>query len=103
MSDLQLKEVKKSVDTIEQALAAMTETLDAEASAANRSVPIFAAHGTLDPLVGVELGRRSRDRLVEAGYAVEWREYPMEHQICGEELSDIGRWLTGVLSPAAGV
>lgn len=79
----------------------LAETLDAEASAANRGVPIFAAHGTADPLVGIELGRASRDRLLEGGYAVDWREYPMEHQICSEELRDIGRWLSGVLSPAA--
>ena len=79
----------------------LAETLAAEASAANRSVPIFMAHGTADPMVGIERGRESRDRLVEAGYAVDWREYPMEHQICGEELRDIGRWLAGVLAPAA--
>lgn len=80
----------------------LSDTLAAEASAANRSVPIFLAHGTADPMVGIERGRESRDRLVEAGYAVDWREYPMEHQICSEELSDIGRWLTAVLSPPAG-
>ena len=79
----------------------LPETLAAEASAANRSVPIFMAHGTADPMVGIERGRESRDRLVEAGYAVDWREYPMEHQICGEELRDIGRWLAGLLAPAA--
>ncbi len=79
----------------------LPESLATEASAANRSVPIFLAHGTADPMVGIERGRASRDRLVEAGYAVDWREYPMEHQICGEELRDIGRWLAGVLAPAA--
>ena len=80
----------------------LADTLDAEASAANRNVPIFMAHGTADPVVGVELGRRSRDRLAEAGYGVDWREYPMAHEICAEELTDIGRWLSGVLAPAAG-
>lgn len=80
----------------------LAETLDSEASIANRGVPIFGAHGTADPLVGVELGRGSRDRLVAAGYAVDWREYPMAHEICGEELQDIGRWLAGVLAPAPG-
>ena len=79
----------------------LADTLAAEASAANRSVPIFMAHGTADPMVGIERGRESRDRLVEAGYAVDWREYPMEHQICGEELRDIGRWLATLLAPAA--
>lgn len=78
----------------------LAETLDAEASAANRNVPIFVAHGTADSMVAIDLGRRSRDRLVQAGYAVEWREYPMAHEICGEELRDIGRWLTGALSGA---
>ena len=80
----------------------LADTLAAEAAAASRTVPIFAAHGTADPTVGIELGRGSRDLLTAAGYAVEWREYPMGHQICGEELAEIGRWLTGVLAPAAG-
>ena len=80
----------------------LSETLEQEAAAANRNVPIFVAHGTVDPMVDIGLGRRSRDLLVEAGYAVEWREYPMAHQICGEELTDIGRWLAGLLAPAPG-
>jgi len=75
---------------------------DAEAAAASRNVPIFAAHGTADPMVDISLGRRSRDHLLKAGYAVEWREYPMAHQICGDELADIGRWLSALLAPAAG-
>lgn len=79
----------------------LADTLAAEASAANRDVPIFAAHGAADPTVGIDLGRRSRDLLTVAGYAVEWREYPMGHQICGEELRDIGAWLTQVLAGAA--
>ena len=76
----------------------LSDALGAEAAPANHGVPIFLAHGTADPMVDITLGRRSRDRLVEAGYAVDWREYPMAHQICGEELSEIGRWLTGVLA-----
>ena len=76
----------------------LADSLAAEAAAASRRVPIFVAHGVVDPMVDIGLGRRSRDRLVEAGYAVDWHEYPMAHQICGEELTDIGRWLTGVLA-----
>ena len=81
----------------------LSDTLGEEAAAANRSVPIFVAHGTVDPVVDIGLGRRSRDLLAEAGYPVDWHEYPMAHQICGEELTDIGRWLTGLLAPAKGV
>jgi len=76
----------------------LPDTLAAEASAANRSVPVFQAHGTADPMVPADLGRGCRDRLVEAGCTVEYHEYPMAHQVCAEEVRDIGDWLTGVLT-----
>ena len=69
------------------------ESFDAEASDANRATPIFQAHGTLDPLVGISLGEGTRDFLTERGYAVEWNSYPMPHAVCPEEIADIGRWL----------
>jgi phospholipase/carboxylesterase len=72
-------------------------TLAAEAHAANRDVPIFMAHGTHDPLIPLARAQRSRDRLVEAGYRVEWHEYPMAHQVCDEELRDLSAWLRRVL------
>ena len=31
--------------------------------------------------------------LQAAGYAVEWKHYPMEHQVCPQQITDIGRWL----------
>ena len=77
---------------------ALPATLAAEAAAANRSTPIFAAHGTADPMVPLERAAASRDLLVEAGCQVDWHEYPMAHQIAAEELQDIGRWLAGVLA-----
>ena len=67
--------------------------LPAEASVANRDVPIFMAHGLQDPVIPVDRAMRSRDRLTEIGYAVEWREYPMPHSVCGEEIADVGAWL----------
>ena len=77
-------------------------TLAAEGTEANRSTPVFAAHGTADDVVPVERAAASRDLLVEAGYPVDWHEYPMAHQIAAEELGDIGRWLAGVLAPESG-
>ena len=76
----------------------LPDRLAAEASAANRDVPIFQAHGLHDPLVLVDYGRRTRDFLQQAGYAVEWCEYPMEHEVCPQQIADIGRWLRRVLS-----
>jgi phospholipase/carboxylesterase len=72
--------------------------LAAEASPANRDVPIFMGHGTLDPLIPLARARRSRDALLEAGYRVDWREYRMPHAVCPEEVADIAAWLRAVLA-----
>ena len=81
----------------------LADTVAAEASPANRGVPILMAHGTQDPLIPLARARRSRDRLVELGYAVDWREYAMPHSVCVEEIGDIAAWLRRVLArePAA--
>ena len=71
-----------------------------EASAANRDVPIFMAHGVYDDLIPLARAAASRDALVAAGYQVEWHEYRMQHAVCAEEIADIARWLrTGLGSP----
>ncbi len=72
----------------------------AAASAANRDVPIFMAHGTYDPLIPVARARWSRDRLLELGYKVAWGEYPMPHAVCAEEVRDLAGWLPAVLEGA---
>ena len=69
--------------------------LETEATAANRAVPIFAAHGSEDDVVSPELGIRARDFLVRNGYGVQWHEYPMPHSVCLEEVQEIGSWLRG--------
>jgi len=73
------------------------DKLAAEASAANRKVPIFMAHGTADPVVHFQWGEASKRLLETAGYAVEWRSYRMEHSLCLEEVQAIGTWLRKVL------
>jgi phospholipase/carboxylesterase len=67
--------------------------IEEEATAANRAVPVFAAHGSEDDVVSPELGIRARDFLARHGYRVEWHEYPMPHSVCLEEVREIGRWL----------
>ena len=69
----------------------------AERSAANADVPIFLAHGRLDPIVTFARGAASRDALRALGHDVEWHEYPMEHSVCLEEITDLSQWLTKVL------
>ncbi len=76
--------------------------LAAEASEANCSTPIFAAHGTHDDVVAPVLGVAARDFLSGRGYAVEWHDYVMPHSVCLEEVEDIGRWLRRVMAALDG-
>ena len=75
----------------------LAETFAHEATAENRQTPIFMAHGTQDGVVPYEMGTRSRDVLVQNGYEVEWREYPMAHSVCLPEIGHIGAWLKRML------
>jgi len=72
----------------------MAEKTDAEASAANRDVPIFMAHGMLDPTISHALGEMSREYLAQRGYTIDWHAYPMAHQVCMEEIADLRRWMS---------
>ncbi len=68
-----------------------------EASEANKSIPIFAAHGRTDNVVSVALGEAARDVLRQRGYQPEWHDYPMPHSVCLEEINDIGKWLRNAM------
>src|ERR1700751_5764598 len=76
---------------------AAADKLASEASAANRGLPIFMAHGTADPVVRPEWGEASRRALEAAGYPVEWHLYGMPHSVCMEEVVAIGNWLRRAL------
>jgi phospholipase/carboxylesterase len=77
----------------------LAATLAAESSAANLSIPILMCHGSLDPIVPLELARKSFAALTAQGYRPQLLEYPMQHSLCGEEVIAISRWLVQVLPP----
>jgi phospholipase/carboxylesterase len=70
----------------------IAESSGAERAEANRALPIFMAHGSLDPVVGHALGLMSRGYLEQLGYAVEWHSYPMPHSVSADEIGDLARW-----------
>jgi phospholipase/carboxylesterase len=72
--------------------------LASEAAPANRDVPILMCHGREDPVLPMSLGTTSRDWLRGLGYAVKWKEYRMQHQVCAEEIGDISDWLEARLT-----
>jgi phospholipase/carboxylesterase len=72
--------------------------LAGELSDANRQTPILMCHGQYDPVLPLALGVAACNWLRAAGYRVEWKEYPMQHQVCGPEIQDIAAWLRARLS-----
>lgn len=75
----------------------LAQTLDKERAAANQDVPIFMAHGKFDDIIPIDRAKRSREVLDKLGYAVTWKEYPMPHSVCAEEIADISRFLATIL------
>jgi phospholipase/carboxylesterase len=57
-------------------------------------LPVAIGHGTYDPVIGVEFGRKARDRLERAGADVTYRESPMAHTIDPAFLGDLRGWVS---------
>ncbi len=55
--------------------------------------PIFMAHGDSDPVIPLVYAERSAHVLKGLGFAVDWHRYPMAHQVCAEEIRDLGDWM----------
>ena len=72
-------------------------SLEKEASAVSKDLPIFMAHGRFDDIIPIDRAMRSRDFLTELGYKVAWHEYPMPHSVCAEEVRDISDFLATIL------
>jgi phospholipase/carboxylesterase len=68
-------------------------TVAQERSAANADLPILMCHGAFDTVLPIPLGAMARDYLRALGYPVEWHDYPVQHELCAEEIEAIGRWL----------
>ena len=64
-------------------------------------LPVAIGHGTNDPVISVEFGRDARERLVNAGADVLYRESPMAHTIDPRFLAELPAWLRATLDSAA--
>lgn len=70
-----------------------------EGSAGSRELPVFMAHGSFDPMLPLQWGQASAERLKAAGFTIEWHDYPMAHAVCPEEIRDIAAWLARTYGP----
>ncbi|WP_029888754.1 alpha/beta hydrolase [Polycyclovorans algicola] len=62
-----------------------------------RDLPIMVMHGQHDPVLPMPLGQMAAEQITTLGFAPQWRAYPMAHQVCLEQITEIGRWLGEVL------
>ena len=76
----------------------VVESLDDEATAANQGLPIFQAHGSMDPMVPIERGAAARDELERRGYQVEFHSYPIAHSVNMDEVLALRAFLMRVLA-----
>ena len=66
--------------------------------------PVAIAHGELDQVIPVAFGRQARDRLLEAGAEVTYRESPVPHTLDPRELPTFTEWVRSTIdrsSPGA--
>ncbi|HKX55143.1 MAG TPA: dienelactone hydrolase family protein [Xanthomonadales bacterium] len=68
------------------------ESLQSEAGGLTK-VPAFVAHGQVDPVVPVAMGKAVANSLRELGCEVTWKTYPIPHSVSMDEIRDISSWL----------
>jgi phospholipase/carboxylesterase len=64
----------------------------------NQNIDIQIYHGTLDGVVDQSLGLKAQQDLSNLGYQPQYQDYPMEHQVCYEQVQDIAQWIQAKLN-----
>jgi phospholipase/carboxylesterase len=75
------------------ALSGFIPTVDGFELDLSEIPPVAIGHGTYDPIISVEFGRRARQLLEEVGASVLYREYPLPHAIDPSYLIELRAWL----------
>ena len=89
---LQRKEPLAGIVALSTYLPLASQTEDGAAETATAQ-PVFMAHGMGDPVIPLIHAEQSAQALGELGFDVEWHRYPMAHQVCAEEIRDLGDWM----------
>lgn len=78
----------------------LADLAENEFAAQATAIPVFLAHGSLDPVVPQGLGQMSREWLTRHQFKVDWRSYPMPHSVSMDEIRHITQWLDARLAAA---
>ena len=65
----------------------------AASSSENKTTPMLICHGTQDPMVPYSAGTLTRDYLKTHGWPVSFHDYPMQHEVCLEEIQKVDEFL----------
>lgn len=60
--------------------------------------PTLCMHGRNDSVVPFFMGQAAQQQLESWGVPVTWHDYPMEHEVCQQQIADIGNWLSKQLT-----
>ncbi|QLH42068.1 MAG: alpha/beta fold hydrolase [Coxiellaceae bacterium] len=60
-------------------------------------IPIFLAHGDFDSVIPLSFAQTTAHQLQQLGYPVSWHTYPMQHEVCNQEILDVRKWLLATL------
>ena len=69
-----------------------------ELNAANQQLPIHLFHGSQDAMVPEAMGEQAIAVLKAMGFQPRYKQYPMAHEVCMEEIADISDWLGSILA-----
>ena len=56
--------------------------------------PTLCMHGRHGPVVPFFMGQAAKQQLESWGVPVTWHDYPMQHEVCQQQIADIGAWLS---------
>ncbi|MBS1344131.1 MAG: molybdopterin adenylyltransferase [Sutterella sp.] len=74
--------------------------LFSEAAPAARRTPIFIAHGDFDSVVPAVMAERSAEVIAQIDSTLITRTYPMDHEVCADEMRDIAAFLNSIAQHA---
>lgn len=74
------------------------QKLAAEHNKDNVDMPIFMMHGRSDEVVPIQAGQAAKVSLEGCSYNVQWQDFPMQHNVCVEQIGMIAEWITKRLS-----
>lgn len=62
----------------------------------NHAISININHGNFDDVVPSILGMQAKEKLISLGLTPEFHTYDMAHQVCIQQIKDIGGWINNL-------